>query len=121
MFNRTRVRTDRAGAVREIIGDYIDRRTAPGAPRSPEALIALHAELMPELGEELFKLHVIESARSAAIAENPQNEPPFSSLKPLACLGDYELLEEVGRGGMGVLYRAWQKSLERIVAVKVIL
>src|SRR5688572_29073301 len=35
-------------------------------------------------------------------------------------LGDYELLNQLGHGGMGVIYRARQRSLDRIVAVKLI-
>jgi tetratricopeptide (TPR) repeat protein len=91
--------------LEEAFEEYVDRFNA-GEAVDPEEIRERH----PDIAEEL-----IEGLRAFADFESDT-----AAEAPLGTLGDYRLVRRIGRGGMGVVYEAWQNSLERQVALKVL-
>ncbi len=93
------------------------------AGRPPDRLefLASHADIAEPLGKCLDGLEFIHSA--VPKLHSPNQDPPTPSageIHPEGPLGDFRILREAGRGGMGVVYEAMQISLGRRVALKVL-
>ncbi|WP_422928189.1 protein kinase domain-containing protein [Singulisphaera sp. PoT] len=88
-----------------------------GRDIDPESIIATHPELVGDL--ESFLASHRDLARLTAPFRGSRRAELGDGLPGIGAIGDFRLLREVGRGGMGVVYEAMQVSLRRRVALKV--
>ena len=91
----------------DIIGEWRDRCDR-GEEVTPEQVIHEHPELAEELRSHFDILGAVEHAFEG------------SGWAPPGQIGEYRVLSEIGRGGMGVVYEAEQASMQRRVALKVL-
>ncbi len=114
--------------LESILHDYL-RAVDAGQQPDREELLRQHTELAADLLEFFADQEKMEHfARSLhkaqlgdpTIGADGSSEPETTAAR-IRYFGDYELLEEIARGGMGVVYKARQVSLNRVVALKMIL
>lgn len=107
--------------VVDAVKDYMKLLDAGNAPSQEEYLMQ-HAEIADELRPSLEGLALVHQAGVNSIASSHQSveiqapDAEFAA-KPI---GDFRIVGEIGRGGMGVVYEAVQMSLNRHVALKVL-
>jgi outer membrane protein assembly factor BamB/tRNA A-37 threonylcarbamoyl transferase component Bud32 len=119
--------SERDERLNAILADYLESLEAGRNPDRQE-LLRRHPEFTDDLAAFFADQDRFRQAAGQLGAPGPAAptlaEEPTASPAPLGIVryfGDYELLEEIARGGMGVVYKARQVSLNRVVAVKMIL
>ncbi|MEO8494925.1 MAG: serine/threonine-protein kinase [Planctomycetota bacterium] len=107
-----------------LLADLTDQVHA-GEAIDIRAVCAANPEIADELRELWGAVMIADAAGSsnlhATISSGSSRDAPARSFELPCRFGDYELLEVLGRGGMGIVYRARQISLNRELAVKMIL
>lgn len=100
------------------LAELIDRLTArikSGETPDLDAIVSDHPEYADELRRLLPAMKLLaDLSRSGSVPSMADGDVPLGDL------GDFRLIREVGRGGMGVVYEAEQISLHRPVALKVL-
>ncbi len=87
--------------------------------RGERPSLSNYAERYPEIAEDILAVFPALALVGNSMDPATLNSPPPVE-RPLKELGDYQLIREIGRGGMGIVYEAEQLSLGRRVAVKVL-
>ncbi len=102
-------------AVREFMA-ALEKGTAPNR----QEFIDRHREIAADLANCLDGLEMVHGAAMKVRRQPPPVRPILRAANSSQPLGDFQIVREIGRGGMGVVYEALQLSLGRRVALKVL-